>query len=164
LLLFKNTRNGKQIRFERIAAAPNSGLAIAIPARGLAIADLDNDGREDAVLANEGATPTLLRNVAESKNNWLSIKLVGDVSRKTPKDAIGSTILLTAGNLTQRFDLIGGAGYASQNEQIIHIGLGENAKISSLEVVWSNGQREKFSIDKINTRITLKQNAGVVNQ
>jgi len=164
LLLFKNVRNGKQIRFERIAAAPNSGLAIAVPARGLAIADFDNDGREDAVVANAGATPTLMRNVGESKNNWLAVKLVGDVSKKTPKDAIGSTVFVTAGNLSQRFDLISGASYASQNEQIVHIGIGENAKIAGFEVVWSNGQKEKFTIDKINTRITLNQNTSVINQ
>jgi hypothetical protein len=157
LLLFKNVKADKQIRFERVGAAPNSGLAIAVPARGLAIADFDNDGREDAVVANSGTAPTLLRNVAESKNNWLSIKLVGDVSKKTPKDAIGSTVFVTAGNLSQRFDLTGGAGYASQNEQIINIGLGEKKKITNLEIVWANGQREKFQIDKINTQITLRQ-------
>ncbi|MDQ4120273.1 MAG: CRTAC1 family protein [Acidobacteriota bacterium] len=164
LLLFKNARDGKQIRFERINAAPNSGLAIAITARGLAIADFDGDGREDAVVANEGSTPTLLKNIAETKNNWLAIRLVGDVSKKTPKDATGSTVFATAGNLTQRFDLISGASYASQNEQIIHIGLGEHTKIANLKVNWANGQKEKFTVDKINTQITLKQNTGAANQ
>ena len=69
------------------------------------------------------------------------MKLVGDPAKKTPKDAIGSKVFVTTGNLKQRFDLTSGAGYASQNEQIIHIGLGDAAKIDALEI--SLGKRSK---------------------
>jgi hypothetical protein len=160
LLLFKNTRtaNGEQIRFERVAAAPNSGLAVSINARGMAIADFDRDGKLDVVTANSGAAPTLLRNVSESKNNWLRIKLVGDAAKKTPKDAMGSTVFVTTGKLRQRFDSTSGANYASQDEQTIHVGLGDAAKIDKLEVVWANGQIETFSVDGINKLLTIRQN------
>lgn len=43
-LLFRNLSNGK---FERVAAAPGSGLAEAWCSRGLAVGDLDGDGRLD---------------------------------------------------------------------------------------------------------------------
>jgi hypothetical protein len=160
LLLFKNTgiASGRQVRFERAAAAPNSGLALSINARGMGIADFDQDGKLDCITANAGAMPTLLRNVIESKNSWLKIKLVGDVLKKTPKDAIGSTVYITTGKLRQRFDLTSGAGYASQDEQTIHIGLGEFSKIDKLEVFWANGQTETFPVDGINKLLTLKQN------
>ncbi len=159
LLLFKNTRTGGgQIRFERVAAAPNSGLALSINARGMAIADFDRDGKLDVVTANSGATPTLLRNVSESKNNWLKIKLVGDVSKKTPKDAVGSTVYVTTGKLRQRFDLTSGANYASQDEQTIHVGLGDATRIDKLEVIWANGQTEIFPVDGIKKILTLTQN------
>ncbi len=160
MLLFKNTRalSGGQIRFERIPAAPNSGLALSINARGMAIADFDADGKLDVIAANSGAVPTLLRNVSEVKNNWLKIKLVGDVLKKTPKDAIGSTVFVTAGKMRQRYDLTSGAGYASQDEQTIHVGLGGTLKIDKLEVFWANGQTETFPVDGINKLLTLKQN------
>src|SRR5687768_7449809 len=47
ILLFRNGKSaaGGQIKFERVAAAPNSGLSEAISARGLAIADFDRDGK-----------------------------------------------------------------------------------------------------------------------
>jgi enediyne biosynthesis protein E4 len=99
-----------------------------------------------------------LRNVSDAKNNWLSIKLVGDVSQKTPRDATGSTVFVTTGKLRQRFDLTSGANYASQDEQTIHVGLGTAAKIDKLEVLWANGQSEVFPVDKLNRRIILKQN------
>ena len=124
----------------------------------MAIADFDQDGKLDVVTANSGAMPTLLRNVSEAKNNWLKIKLVGDVAKKTPKDAVGSTVFVTTGKLRQRFDLISGAGYASQDEQTIHVGLGDATKIDKLEVFWANGQTETFSVDGINKLLTFKQN------
>ncbi len=161
ILLFKNakpTANG-QIKFERVPAAPNSGLAEAVCARGMAIADFDGNGKLDILTSNMDSAPTLLRNVSADKNNWLALKLVGDTAKKTPKDAIGSRVLITAGKLRQRFDLTSGAGYASQNEQIIHIGLGESTKIDSLEIIWANGQIEKITVEKINTSMTIKQGA-----
>jgi hypothetical protein len=160
LLLFKNTRAAQlnaQIRFERVAAAPNSGLAEAMTARGMAIADFDGDGRTDVIVSNLDSSPTVLRNVTDAKNHWLSIKLVGDATKKTPKDAIGSTVFVSTGKLRRRFDLTSGAGYASQNDQIINVGLGDNTKIDNIEVVWANGQTEQFTVGKIDAQIVIKQ-------
>jgi len=159
MLLFKNLKqqaNG-QIKFDRVAAAPNSALAEAGCARGLAIADFDGDGKLDILTSNMDSSPSLLRNVSPDKNNWLALKLVGDPSKKTPKDAIGSKVFVTTGKVRQRFDLTSGASYASQSEQIIHIGLGESTKIDNLEIVWANGQREKITVDKINALIVVRQ-------
>jgi enediyne biosynthesis protein E4 len=162
LLLFRNEKaDAKNIRlkFERVAAAVDSALAESMVARGLAIADFDSDGKPDAIVNNMDGTPCLMKNVSVSKNHWLALKLIGDTSRKTPKDAIGSTVYATVGNLRQRFDLTSGGGYASQNEQVIHIGLGDAMKIDMLEIVWANGQSEKIKIDKIDRLMTIKQNA-----
>lgn len=162
LLLFKNVRNAKngQVVFERVGAAPNSGLAKSISARGLAVADFDADGKLDLVTANIDSAPTLLRNVGATKNRWLQLKLVGDVAKKTPRDAVGSTVFATVGKSRQRYDLISGASYASQSSQIVHVGLGEATKVDKLEIIWANGQTEQFAIDKINAQTTLKQGGG----
>jgi len=159
ILLFKNGQTSAkgQLRFERVAASPNSGLAESISARGLAVADFDGDGKLDAVTSNLDGTPTVLRNVSATNNNWLRIKLVGDAAKKTPKDAVGSTVYVTTGKLRQRFDLVSGGSYASNNDQTIHIGLGNIAKIDKLEILWANGQTEIVPIDKINTSLTFHQ-------
>jgi hypothetical protein len=70
-LLFRN-REGS--RFDEVAAAPASGLAVIRSARGAAFGDLDNDGRIDVVLNNHDDAPTLLRNVATA-GNWIAVAL-----------------------------------------------------------------------------------------
>ncbi len=160
ILLFKNTKlrpNG-QVRFDRVPAAPKSGLSEAYSARGLALADLDGDGRLDVITANIDSTPTVLKNVSDTRNHWLKIKLIGDTSKKTPKDAVGSKVFVTTGKIRQRFDLISGASYASQSEQVVHVGLGEAVKVDKLEIIWANGQIETLPIDKLDTLIVVRQN------
>jgi hypothetical protein len=162
ILLFKNIPDPRKrrIRFERVPAAANSGLALSLPARGMATGDLDGDGCLDVIVANSGGPPAVLRNVVRSKNNWLDIKLVGDVSVKTPRDAIGSVIFATIGGLRRRFDVTSGANYASQDDQTVHIGLGTKTEIERLEIIWANGQKEVFSVGTINQKLTIKQNTG----
>jgi enediyne biosynthesis protein E4 len=168
LLLFRNVANARGGReagaservFERVAAAPGSGLANAYSGRGLAVADFDADGRLDAVVNNIDAAPALLRNVSETKNHWLIIRLHGDPAKKSPRDATGTIVYATTGTLRQRLDLISGAGYASQNEPILHVGLGAAAKLDKLEVRWPDGTLEVVSVPGVDRIITITQGKG----
>ncbi len=167
ILLFQNKMpdpKTKQIHFERVAAAPNSGLAESFCGRGMVVADFDGDGRLDLLTNDMDGLPALLKNVLDTKANWLGVKLIGDPAKKTPKDAVGSCVFATTGKMRQRFDVTSGGGYASQNDQAIHVGIGDAAKIDALEVVWANGETERFSTDKINQNIKLKQGEGLKAQ
>lgn len=168
MTLFRNLRRdakSKEIRFDRVPAAPKSGLALALTARGLAVGDLDGDGRMDAVVNNMDSAPTLLRNVASSgQGHWLALKLIGDVSKRTPKDAIGSRVIVTAGGISQRFDVTSGASYASHSDLQVHIGLGLATKVEKLEILWSNGDAEIIVIPNIDRAITIQQSVGIVGR
>jgi enediyne biosynthesis protein E4 len=167
ILLFRNDKidaKTKQIQFEKVGATPNSGLAIAITGRGLAISDLDGDGRQDAVINNLDSTPTLLRNVIETKNHWLFLKLIGNPAKKTPKDATGSKVFVTANGMRQRFDVISGASYASQSDQHISIGLGTATKIEKLEIQWTGGAVETINIAGVDRLLVVEEGKGIINK
>jgi len=159
-LLFRNLATG---RFDRVPAAPGSGLAIAIPGRGLAVGDLDGDGLLDAVINNIDSAPTVLRNVTKPAGHWIELRLVGDPSKKSPRDAIGAIAYVTTGKLRQRADVVSGASYASQNDLKLHFGLGSATRIDKLEVKWPDGALETVSIGGCDRAVTIVEGKGVVN-
>jgi len=157
-LLFRNLKNGK---FERVGAPPGNALASSWSGRGLAIGDLDSDGRPDLVINNLDSTPAILRNVAAPAGHWLDLRLVGDVAKKTPRDAIGSVAFVTIGKLRQRADVVSGAVYCSQNDLTLHFGLGTATKVDKLEIKWSDGAVETFNVPAVDKTMTITQGKNV---
>jgi enediyne biosynthesis protein E4 len=153
-LLFRNLKNGK---FERVGAAPGSGLARALPGRGLAVGDLDGDGRLDVVLNNIDSKPTVMQNTAASVGHWVSVRLVGNPAKKTSRDAIGATVYVTTGKTRQRKDVISGNSYASQNDMALHFGLGTATVVDKVEIKWPDGSLQTVQVPGVDRRITVTQ-------
>lgn len=160
-LLFRNLKNGK---FERVGAAPGSGLAESWCSRGLAIGDLDGDGRLDVVLNNMDAAPSILRNVTANQGHWLELRLVGDVSRKSPRDATGAVAYLTVGSMRQRVDVVSGGSFASYNDPRLHFGLGPATKVDRLEIHWPGGATETFDVPGVDRVLVITQGKGAPNR
>ena len=126
-----------------------------IPARGAAFGDLFNDGHIDVIINNIDATPALLRNVVRNGNHWLTVKLIG--GPKSPRDAIGATVFLTAGGVRQRADLFSGGSYGSSSDQRVHFGLGEATKVDKLDIHWPSGLKQQLAIQEIDRIITIEE-------
>lgn len=158
-LLFRSLKNGK---FERVGAPAGSALANAWRSRGLAIGDLDGDGRPDVVINNLDSQPTILRNVATPVGHWLDLRLVGDVVKKSPRAGIGSVVYLTTGQIRQRRDVVSGGVFCSQNDMTLHFGLGAATRIDKLEIQWPDGSMESFDVPAIDKTMTIAEGKGVV--
>jgi hypothetical protein len=154
-LLFRNLRNGK---FEVVPAVKDTGLALLLTARGAAFGDLFNDGKIDVVINQLHNTPVLLRNVSPDQNHWVSLVLVGGA--KSPRDAVGASVYLTAGGIRQRGDVISGGSYASSNDFRVHFGLGNNTKIDSAEIHWPSGAAEHVNLSSVDCFYRIEEGKG----
>jgi hypothetical protein len=155
-LLFHNLRNGK---FDVVPAVEGTGLAVVVVGRGAAFGDLFNNGKTDVVMNNMDGVPVLLRNVNPDHHHWVELKLVGGA--KSPRDAIGATVYLTAGGVRQRGDVLSGGSYLSSNDQRVHFGIGEAATVESVEIHWPSGAVEKVKLPEVDRIFTVEEGRGV---
>ncbi len=158
-MLFHNI-DGK--KFVPVPAVEGTGLAAVIAGRGMAVGDLFNNGQIDAVISVMDAHPVLLKNVYPDHNHWLEVKLIG--GPKSPRDATGTKVYVTAGGMRQRSDDLSGGSYLSNNDQRPHFGLGTATKIDDVEVHWPDGLVEHFSVDGVDKIVTLKEGTGTVKK
>jgi enediyne biosynthesis protein E4 len=83
MLLARNTGRG----FIDVSAQAGTVFNQAWVARGMAIGDLDNDGRPDAVVTTNEGPAYVLHNEARNSNHWILLKLVGHRSNRDGIDA-----------------------------------------------------------------------------
>jgi hypothetical protein len=155
-LLFHNLGNGK---FELVPAVEGTGLAAIGVGRGAAFGDLFNDGKVDVVINNLDGPPTLLRNVNPDHHHWVELKLMGH--GKTPRDAVGTTVYLTAGGMRQREDVLSGGSYLSSSDMRVHFGLGDADKVDRVEIHWAGGPVEKFDLPAVDRIFTVEEGKGI---
>ena len=158
-VLFRNLDGSK---FQEVPPATGSGLAVVIPARGAAFGDLFNDGHIDVVINNMDSTPTLLRNIVKNSNHWVTFRLVG--GPKSPRDAIGTKVFVTAGGARQRGDVFSGGSYASSSDQRLHFGLGSAAKIDKIDIHWPSGANEEITVPALDCIYTVQEGKGIVEK
>ena len=158
-LLFHN-QEGK--KFALVPAVDHTGLAVVTPARGAAFGDLFNDGKIDVVINALDSTPVLLRNVNNDQHHWVELKLIG--GPKSPRDAIGATVYLTAKNIRQRGDVMSGGSYLSSNDQRVHFGIGDAAEVKEVEIHWPSGAVEKLNLPNIDRIFTVQEGKGITGE
>jgi len=138
-LLYRNNRNGT---FDEVGAQYGAVFMDERVSRGLAMGDLDNDGRVDVVVNDLDGAPQVLHNEMPDTGHWLLVKLRG----RTPNtDAIGATVVVKSGDLVQRRLVRSGTSYISQCDMRPHFGLGTATKVDSVEVVWPDGTKTRLT-------------------
>ena len=132
MLLLRNT--GKE--FVDVSAA--SGAIFSQPwlGRGMAIGDIDNDGRVDAVVSTNDGPAHILHNETPTQNHWLKLKLVG---HKSNRDAIGAEVKLVTAKGQQCATVSTAGSYLSASDKRVHFGLGSESSASSVEIRWPSG-------------------------
>ncbi len=168
-VLFRN-KGGTDGKFEIITPQGGPFFRTTHRGRGLALADLDNDGRPDAVITHINAPPAVLRNVCDADHHWLGIKLVGKAAAVAVagRDVVGTRAELeVAGRKITQFQKSGGS-YLSARDPRLLFGLGKETKVGTLTVFWPAGtdsaprveRWENLTIDQYHT---LEQGSSLMN-
>jgi hypothetical protein len=156
-LLFLNQRDGK---FKDISELAGSAIQIPQVSRGMAVGDLFNDGKLEAVVENLVGRPMILRPEGGPRNHWISFQLEGVKSNRL---ALNARVRATAGDLVQLSEVISGGSYLSQNDLRIHFGLGGHEQVDKATVFWPDGRVETLTNLMADRFYSVREGAGVVS-
>ena len=154
-LLFLNQHDGTFKDISKMA-----GPAIQIPqvSRGMAIGDLFNDGKQEAVVENLKGEPMILRPEGGLQGHWISFQLEGVTGNRL---ALNARIRAYAGDLVQLGEVLSGGSYLSQNDLRVHFGLGSHARLDLARITWPDGKVETVHNLAADHFYIVREGAGV---
>jgi enediyne biosynthesis protein E4 len=136
--LFLNNGNGS---FRDVASEAGAEFRAPKVGRGLAYGDFDRDGDADILMTTNNGPAYLFRNDQTSGNKSIRFRLIGT---KSNRDAIGATVRVTSGDLTQTRTVKSGSSYLSQSELPLTFGLGKRDRADRVVIQWPSGRTEDY--------------------
>src|SRR6201997_5491298 len=122
MLLARNTGKG----FVDVSAQSGDVFHQAWLGRGMAVGDIDNDGRVDAVVTTNDGPAYLLHYETVTGNHWRTWLLVGHPSNR---DGIGALIKGDTSCGAQWVTVSTAGSYLSSSDKRAHFGLGADTVV-----------------------------------
>jgi hypothetical protein len=135
------------------APAPGDALELRRAARGVAIVDLDDDGRIDVVTAPAVGRPMVLRNVRATDGHWLRVRLRG---RGLNRAAAAARVTVSAGGRSWVRDRLLGEGFLGNFDPRMHFGLPTSAPVA-VNVRWPDGSTTLIVDVDVDAEIEVRQ-------
>jgi len=132
-------------RFQMLGNSVGSYFGKSHPGRGLATADLDNDGDTDVVITHQDQRPAVLRNdvitEAAGPASSLYLRLIGRVSNR---DAVGGRVMVPSAAVPQIEQVENGGSYLSAHDSRLILAV-DNAGTIDIEILWPSGVSSRIS-------------------
>jgi hypothetical protein len=132
-------QNDKGKRFVDVSAGSGEVFRQEWAARGLAVGDINNDGKLDAVVTSNDGPAWVLLNETETANHWITLNLVGT---KSNRDAIGAQVKVSTAAGDQFATVTTSSSYQSSGDKRLHFGLGTSESIREIDIRWPSGIRQ----------------------
>ncbi|MDB5387091.1 MAG: repeat protein [Planctomycetaceae bacterium] len=124
-------------RFE-LAGFPSGNYFNSVhTGRGLAVVDIDRDGRLDVVVSHLSEPASVLRNMTNVSGTLLEVTLVG---RDSNRDGWGTTAILETSIGLRLRQLTGGGSYLSTSEPVLRWELPPETALKKLTLYWPSGK------------------------
>ena len=151
--LYENRSDGRLVDISGLAGKP---WQVAHIGRGLAVGDLDNDGRVDAVIVAQNEPLVYFHNRTKRAGHFVTFRLEGT---KSNREGVGASVTIMAGGRRQVAQRCGGGSYQSAHDPRLHFGLGERDRIDSVEIHWPAGQIDRWADLAADTGYILREAA-----
>jgi len=131
------------------------GMDFVEDGRAFALADFDQDGRQEVLLKNRNAPQLrLLKNVMERLPPSIAFRLRGV---KSNRDAIGAAITVETASGRQTRLLQAGSGFLSQHSKDVFFGLGETQGPVNVSIRWPSGLVQQLRDLPPNHRVWVEE-------
>lgn len=122
--------------------------------RGVATADIDDDGDLDVLMVNQNSPCELLKNESE-RGNWLKCTFRGHAANRR---GVGCRVVVETANGNKRCaELCGGSSYASSMQPCLAIGLGDEKGPLKVTVYWPGKETQVLNNVSVNQSIVIEQ-------
>lgn len=152
MMLVRNT--GK--KFVDVSGISSEIFHDAWVGRGMAIGDINNDGRIDAVVSTNGGPAHVLLNLTPTANHWVTLKLIG---HKSNRDGIGAQVKIVTQSESQWGIVTTSSGYLSASDPRLHFGLGRDTEIKAIEIRWPSGIQQILEKQPIDRQLIIEEPA-----
>jgi hypothetical protein len=126
--------------------AQEAGVTDTYDGRAVALADLDNDGALDVLVANQRGPLLIYTNTIAPGRHWLALDLEGTASNRS---AIGARVEVRWNGQRQVQEVSGGSGFSAQNDRRLHVGLGTSTTVDAVEIRWPSGRTQTIDHPEI---------------
>ncbi|WP_396627218.1 CRTAC1 family protein [Luteitalea sp.] len=135
-----------------ISAQAGPAFGVMGVGRGAAFGDVDNDGRVDVVVTNNGGPVMLLRNTTRDAGHWLRVRLVQPRANSWAIGATVSIVLPGQQRLVRR--IRSGGSYLSASDLRASFGLGDVGSTVTADITWPDGTTQRvpgLAVDREHT-------------
>jgi enediyne biosynthesis protein E4 len=150
--LLLHNEQGKN--FVDVSSVSGDVFRQAWAARGMAIGDINNDGKLDAAITTNNGPGRVLLNQTSTSNHWITFKLVGT---KSNRDAIGAQVRISTSNGNQFATVSTASSYQSSSDKRVHFGLGTADSVREVEIRWPSGIRQLINDQRADRIVTITE-------
>jgi hypothetical protein len=162
-------------RWRDATASAGPDLGAPRSARGLAVADMDDDGDPDLLIVDMDGPPRLLENRSATQGRWIAVRTIGragqagragDTSQgvaasgDSNRDGYGARVSVRAGDRVWTREVRATQGLYSSHDPRLLFGLGPVDGVDSVEVLWPGGRRSVVEHPPLDALLIVEEPEG----
>lgn len=148
--LFRGTAGA---RFEDLGPEAITGAPLVTVGRAAAFGDIDGDGDVDVCTLEFDGPLRILRNIATKAGG----AAVLSVLERDGNAAVGAVVIYELAGKTVRRQIQRTYSYCAANGPDVHVGLGDQAGLDRVRVVWTDGVTREFGPVEAGERAVLRR-------